>query len=56
MPALSEGQKNRAARRQRHGAVRPAEAAAVLVVVAAVIAMAIWFLFFSTGGVGPGTV
>jgi hypothetical protein len=29
---------------------------AVIAVVAAVIAMAIWFLFFSSGGLGPGTV
>ena len=32
------------------------EAAAVAVVIAAVIAMAVWFLFFSTGGIGQGTV
>jgi hypothetical protein len=59
MPALSEGRKYRAQRRRHLGAratVRPLEALAVLVVVAAVIAMAIWFLFFSSGGIGPGTV
>ena len=32
------------------------DAVAVAVVVAAVVAMAIWFLFFSGGGIGPGTV
>lgn len=32
------------------------EALAVAVVIAAVIAMAIWFLFFSSGGIGQGTV
>ena len=56
MPALSEGQKHRTARRRRHGAVSPIEALAVIAVVAAVIAMAVWFVFFSGGGIGPGTV
>ena len=56
MPALSERQKHRAARRQRHGGVTPIEAVAVAVVIAAVIAMAIWFLFFSSGGIGPGAL
>lgn len=56
MPALSERHKDRLARRQRHGAVTPFEAVAVMVVVAAVIAMAVWFIFFSSGGIGPGTV
>jgi hypothetical protein len=56
MPALSERQKYRAARRQRYGDVRPVEALAVVVVVAAVIALAVWFIFFSSGGIGPGTV
>lgn len=32
------------------------ELVAVLVVVAAVVAMAVWFLFFSSGGIGQGTV
>jgi hypothetical protein len=32
------------------------EAVAVLAVIAAVIAMAVWFVFFSSGGIGPGTV
>jgi hypothetical protein len=32
------------------------EIIAVVAVAAAVIAMAIWFLFFSSGGIGPGTV
>jgi hypothetical protein len=32
------------------------ELLAVLVVLAAVVAMAVWFLFFSGGGIGPGTV
>jgi hypothetical protein len=29
---------------------------AVITVIAAVVAMAIWFLFLSSGGIGPGTV
>jgi hypothetical protein len=32
------------------------ELLAVGVVVVAVAAMAIWFLFFSSGGIGPGTI
>jgi hypothetical protein len=28
----------------------------VVLVVAAVVAMAIWFVFLSHGGIGPGTV
>jgi hypothetical protein len=28
----------------------------VLIVVAAGVAMAVWFLFVSSGGIGPGTV
>jgi hypothetical protein len=36
--------------------IRPAEALVVVLVVAAVVAMAVWFLFISTGGIGPGTV
>lgn len=35
---------------------RVLESLAVLVVVAAVIGMAVWFVFISTGGIGPGTV
>jgi hypothetical protein len=59
MPALTERHKYREQRRRRLGprdTVRPVEAIAVMIVVAAVIAMAIWFLFFSSGGLGPGTV
>jgi hypothetical protein len=59
MPALSDLQKHREQRRRRLGTratVTPIEAIAVTVVVAAVIAMAVWFLFFSSGGIGPGTV
>jgi hypothetical protein len=59
MPALSDLQKHREQRRRRLGpraTVSPIEAVAVIVVVAAVIAMAVWFLFFSGGGIGPGTV
>jgi type VI protein secretion system component VasF len=59
VPALSERRKHRAQRRRRLGAratVSPLEAVVVLAVVAAVLAMAIWFLFFSSGGIGPGTV
>jgi hypothetical protein len=36
--------------------IRPAEALLILVVIAAVVAMAIWFLFISSGGIGPGSV
>ena len=36
--------------------MRPVEVLIVLVVVAAVVAMAVWFLFISSGGIGPGTV
>lgn len=36
--------------------ITPLEATAVLMVIAAVVAMAIWFVFFSSGGIGPGTV
>jgi hypothetical protein len=32
------------------------ELLAVGVVVVAVAAMAVWFLFFSAGGIGPGTI
>jgi type VI protein secretion system component VasF len=42
--------------RRRTRPVTPLEAVAVTVVVAAVLAMAVWFLFFSGGGIGPGTV
>jgi hypothetical protein len=28
----------------------------VAVIITAIIAMAVWFLFLSTGGIGPGTV
>ena len=44
---------------ERRGANRQitvVEAVAVLAVIAAVIAMAVWFVFFSSGGIGPGTV
>ena len=42
--------------RRRKRAISPLELAAVLVVIAAVVAMAVWFIFFSSGGIGPGTV
>jgi cell division protein FtsL len=32
------------------------EAVIVGVIVVAIIAMAIWFVFLSSGGIGPGTV
>jgi hypothetical protein len=59
MPALSERHKHRAARRRRLGPrarVSPIEAIAVLAVIGAVVAMAIWFIFFASGGIGPGSV
>jgi hypothetical protein len=44
--------------RDRDHGERPtlAEMLVVAVVIAAIIAMAIWFVFFSHGGIGPGTV
>lgn len=42
--------------RRREGGLLWYEAVAVAAVIAAVIAMAIWFIFFSSGGIGPGTV
>jgi len=33
-----------------------AEAVIVAIVIAAVIAMAVWFFFFAHGGLGPGSV
>jgi hypothetical protein len=36
--------------------VTTVEALAIVVVIAAVVAMAVWFLFFSSGGIGQGTV
>ena len=56
MPALSEREKHRVARRRRHGAVTGLEALAVVVVVAAVVAMVVWFFFFARGGIGPGAL
>jgi hypothetical protein len=44
----------RTPRRRRE--ISLAEAIAVGVVIAAVIAMIVWFFFFSSGGIGPGTV
>jgi hypothetical protein len=32
------------------------EAVAVIIVIAAVVALGVWFLFFSRGGSGPGTL
>jgi hypothetical protein len=48
------GSRIRASDRERH--VSMGEALIVLVVIAAILAMAVWFLFFSSGGIGPGTV
>jgi hypothetical protein len=42
--------------RENDRSVRPVEVLIVLLVVAAVVAMAVWFLFISSGGIGPGTV
>lgn len=44
--------------RQRlgHGEARPAELLVAALVIAAVAAMAIWFLFIAVGGLSPGTV
>lgn len=36
--------------------VTAVEMLAITIVIAAVVAMAIWFIFFSSGGIGPGTV
>jgi hypothetical protein len=40
----------------RDDRVRPVDVVLVLIVVAALLALAVWFLFFSSGGIGPGTV
>jgi hypothetical protein len=40
----------------RERQISPVEAIAVLVLIAAVVAMAIWFIFLSSGGLGQGTV
>lgn len=44
--------------RLRTGRIRVTglEAVLVAIVVVAIVAMAVWFLFFSSGGIGPGTV
>jgi hypothetical protein len=44
--------------RDRDNGQRPTlvEMLIVATVVTAIIAMAIWFIFFSQGGIGPGTV
>jgi hypothetical protein len=36
--------------------VKPLEAILALVVVSAIVIMAIWFVFISSGGIGPGSV
>jgi hypothetical protein len=48
--------KNRGGTRPRNRQITPVEAIAVLVVIAAVVAMAIWFFFLASGGIGQGTV
>jgi hypothetical protein len=57
MPA-SAGQRQRptgyCSRRSR--VIAPLELVAVVVVLAAVMAMAIWFFFFAHGGLLPGTL
>ena len=52
----SYGRRRRLDARGREQRITPIETTAVLVVVAAVIAMAVWFLLFSSGGIGPGSV
>ncbi len=52
----SYGPPRRLDARKRERRIRPIETIAVLTVVAAVVAMVIWFVFFSSGGIGPGTV
>jgi hypothetical protein len=42
--------------RRINSGLRVSELVAVAVVIVAVVAMAVWFLFFSGGGIGPGTV
>jgi hypothetical protein len=46
-------QRNSPARRRQISGI---EWIAVAAVIGAVIAMAIWFVFLSSGGIGPGTV
>jgi hypothetical protein len=40
----------------RDDQVRVIDVVLVVAVVAALLALAIWFLFVSSGGIGPGTV
>ena len=47
---MAEGQKSEV------GSAVDEQVAAVFAVIGAVVAMAIWFLCFSGGGIGPGTV
>ena len=41
-------------RNERH--IKPVEAVLAIIVIAGVVAFAVWFLFIATGGPGPGTV
>lgn len=51
-----QGQGTAADRYRNNRAVVLLEAVAVVVVTAAFIALVIWFLFFSHGAAGPGTL
>jgi hypothetical protein len=55
-PTASYAHRRRLDSRRRERGITPIETIAVLTVIAAVVGMTIWFLFFSSGGIGPGTV
>jgi hypothetical protein len=53
LESLDESEASRPASRKR---LRGFEAVIAVAVVTLVVAFAIWFLFFASGGPGPGTV
>lgn len=55
-PSARPGVAPAGARSRSNRAVAALELIAVLVVIAAFIALVVWFLFFSHGGAGPGTL
>jgi hypothetical protein len=59
MARSGEGYNLRISRRRpigRSREIKPIEAILAAIVIAAVIGMAVWFIFFSSGGIGAGTV
>lgn len=55
-PWLRSVQESGPRKHQPPGRTTHLERLAIIAVVGAVIAMAIWFFVFSGGGIGPGTV